>query len=77
MRKEKWSENRANYLWNRKMGALSSRRKCLKNKHDENELAKLKLQSECSEQNKQAQKNKTSKRRRKTKKVVANEQKIR
>ena len=46
MRKEKWSENRANYLWNRKMGALSSRRKCLKNKHDENELAKLKLQSQ-------------------------------
>ena len=48
----------ANYLWNRKMGALSSRRKCLKNKHDENEIAKLKFQSECSEQNKQARQKK-------------------
>ena len=52
-RKEKWSENRENYLWNRKMGALSSRRKCLKNKHDENEIAKLKFQSEWSEHKEQ------------------------
>ena len=28
----------------------SSRRRCLKNKHDENELAKLKFQFKCSEQ---------------------------